>query len=160
MPELVSDDELSLVDEDWYQPRSASPVSLPADSDEIPAASIIVGRSKKKVPMPLYEDFSQSYNYSSAEHILEKRYKSCSVEYDNNNYPNTAKYANSNPPPPDSADLQPEIEKWIDFEINQGFGIACSWRLVRFPTRKGTQEYASEFGITSSHWRFDTTATH
>jgi hypothetical protein len=156
MPALPPDDTLTNIDLDWLlMDTPITSFALPDEPDDIPdvANDVLVSRSFRFTNS--YEADLRStqmlegnhdiveFDNKSAEHILDKRYTSCSLTYDNLNYPSTASYANSNPPPANSADLVPAIRKWVDFQVNPGVGGACTWSLVAFLARQGTQEYAS-----------------
>lgn len=149
MPPLNDEDDgLSDVDPDWPLRDTTVPsFPLPDEPDDIPVVSntFLTPRSFREVDSA--QTSSQILDDLGTEHVLEKRYSACNLMYENLNYPSTAQFANSMPPPANSADLVQQIVKWVDFELNPGVGGACTWRLVRFPARQGMQEYASEYSL-------------
>ncbi len=57
---------------------------------------------------------------------LFKRYRSCDVRYENNNYPSTTSISHL-PAVAGSADLEPAIRKWVDWQtINPGLIGMCT----------------------------------
>lgn len=149
MPPLNDEDEaLSNVDPDWpLRDINVTSFPLPAESDDIP--EVPDNPLAKGALQYLYSDESDllGSDNSTTAHFLSKRYSACGLVYENLNYPSTAMFANSMPPPANSADLVQQIVKWVDYELLPGVGGACTWRLLRFPNRQGMQEYASKSSL-------------
>jgi hypothetical protein len=136
--DMPNDDEISEAPADF-------PRDLPAQVElrEPPPASITLATTNTR-RYSLAEK-RQTRNIRAV-NIFKRAYGTCSVTYDNNNYPSTAK-STQLPPDNSKADGMPQITKWIDWSIFQGsvptFRI-CDWRVVQYPNRQPNREYATE----------------
>lgn len=146
-----NDDDLTGVDPDWEDvPRSPiALIPIPDEPSNIPDAvgTGVLQVSKRHVENG--ETDAQALWNETAYNPLSRRYTVCAVTYDNTRYPSTASVANvlANTVPAGAADNILAITKWIDYDLNQGQGQACTWSLRRFPARKNAQqEYASKHG--------------
>lgn len=153
-----TDEELTGVDQDWESvPRNPiALIPIPGEPSDIPDASSDalddgIHQASKRGVVARHEtadDDELESNTTNYHQLARRKYKVCSVTYENNDYPNTAKTSkvNAGTIPADAADHVAAITKWIDYELNQGTDEACTWSLRRFPNRKNAQqEYASKF---------------
>lgn len=118
--------------------------------ESVPGASppVLNGRSFTSIPSENATDGGDGSSVRDipSTHALAKRYDACSLSYDNNNYPSTAHYGTT--PTTQHADNNDQVTKWIDYGlINTGVPGICSWKMIKYGPRRGTQEYASQSAL-------------